>query len=173
MSFQPSHLGVATALLLAAAGVDAWKRRIPNAINALLGLTGLWAQAEARGWAALGGGLAASALTVALLWWPWLRGMLGGGDVKMAAAAAAWLGLGGLPHYLVLAALAGGLLALIYYALSSRDARREIRMNLTTTAMSATLPKVTLESRAGRRSVPYSIAFAASALLQLWRVGLW
>jgi prepilin peptidase CpaA len=173
MAFPAAHLGVATVLLLAAAAVDAWKRRIPNALNALLGLTGLGVQAHVRGWTAAGLGLAAALLTVAVLWWPWLKGMLGGGDVKMAGATAAWLTLSRLPEYLLLAAVAGGVLALIYYALASRDARREIRMNLTTAALSATLPKVTLENRAGRRSVPYSVAFAASALLILWRGGLW
>jgi prepilin peptidase CpaA len=172
MSF-PAHLGVATGLLLAAAGADAWKRRIPNALNAVLGLTGLLAQVSGRGWVAGGSGLAAGVLVVTLLWLPWLKGMRGGGDVKMAAAAAVWLGLGRMPEYLLVAAVAGGVLALVYYALSSRDARREIRMNLTTAALSATLPKVTLENRAGRRSVPYSVAFAASALLILWRGGLW
>ena len=45
-------------------------------------------------------------------------------------------------------------------------------MNLTTAAMSATLPRATLGQGAGRRSVPYSVAFAASALLLLWRGGL-
>jgi prepilin peptidase CpaA len=173
MSFPAAHLGVATALLLAAAGADAWKRRIPNALNAVLGLTGLWAQAYGRGWAALGSGLAAAVLTVALLWWPWGKGMLGGGDVKMAAGAAAWMGLGKMPEYLLLAAVAGGVLALIYYALSSRDSRREIRMNLTTAVVTATVPKVTLHNGAGRRSVPYSVSFAASALIILWQGGLW
>jgi len=173
MAFPAAHLGVATVLLLAAAGADTWKRRIPNALNAVLGLTGLWAQAYARGWGADAAGLAAAVLTIAVLWWPWLKGMLGGGDVKMAGAAAAWLTLPRLPEYLVLAAVAGGVLALIYYALSSRDARREIRMNLTTAAISATIPKVTLRTGAGRRSVPYSVAFAASALFLLWRGGLW
>ena len=173
MVFPAYHLGIASALLLAAAGADAWKRRIPNALNAVLCLAGLAAQAHARGWAAAGLGLVACLVTVALLWWPWLKGMLGGGDVKMAGASAAWLTLSQLPTYLLLAAVAGGLLALIYYGLSSRDARREMRMNLTTAAMSATLPQVTLREGAGRRSVPYSVAFAASALLLLWRGGLW
>lgn len=173
MSFPASHLGVVTVLLLLAAASDAWRRRIPNALNAVLGLTGLWAQAHARGWPALGSGLAAAVLTVALLWWPWSKGMLGGGDVKMAAGAAAWIGLGHLPEYLLLGAVAGGVVALIAYARSSRDARREIRVNLTTAAITASVPRVPLQEGAGRRSVPYSVGFAASALLLLWRGGLW
>ena len=173
MPFPASYLGVATALLLAAAGADLWRRRIPNALNAAIGLTGLWAQASGRGWAAMGSGLAAGVLTIAVLWVLWVKGWMGGGDVKAAAAGAVWLGLRKLPEYLVLGAVAGGLVALVYYALSSREARREIRSNLTTAALTATLPRATLQDGAGRRSVAYSLGFVASALVVLWPGGLW
>jgi Flp pilus assembly protein protease CpaA len=118
-------------------------------------------------------GAATGAVTLALLWLPWRSGRVGGGDVKLAAGAGFWLGLSRLPEYLLLAALAGGVLSLIYYALSSRDARREIRMNLTSAALSASLPTVTLASGAGRRSVPYGVAFAAAAGVILWGGRLW
>jgi len=173
MSFPVSHLVVATALLLAAACADVWKRRIPNALNAALGLTGLWAQASSRSWGAMASGAAAGALTLALLWLPWRSGRIGGGDVKLAAGAGFWLSLSRLPEYLVLAALAGGVLSLIYYALSSRAVRREIRMNLTSAALGATLPTVTLGSGDGRRSVPYGVAFAAAAGVLVWGGRLW
>jgi Flp pilus assembly protein protease CpaA len=172
MSFPVSLLGVATALLLAAAAADLWRRRIPNAINAALGLSGLLAHASARGWGAVGSGLAAGVITLALLWVPWLKRWVGGGDVKTASGAAVWIGLSDLLEYLLLAAVAGGVVALIYYALSSRDARREIRMNLTTAAITATLPEVTLENGPGRRSVAYSVGFVVSALVILWTGGL-
>jgi prepilin peptidase CpaA len=173
MSFPVSQLGVATALLLAAACADVWKRKIPNAINAALGLTGLWAQASARSWGSVASGAATGLLTLALLWLPWRSGRVGGGDVKLAAGAGFWLSLPRLPEYLLLAALAGGVLSLLYYALSSRDVRREIRMNLTSAAMNATVPPVTLASGQGRRSVPYGVAFAASAAVLLWGGHLW
>jgi prepilin peptidase CpaA len=173
MSFPVSHLVVATALLLAAAGADVWKRRIPNALNAALGLTGLWAQVSSRGWGAMASGAAAGALTLVLLWLPWHSGRIGGGDVKLAAGAGFWLSLSRLPEYLVLAALAGGVLSLIYYALSSRAVRREIRLNLTSAALSATVPTVTLGSGDGRRSVPYGVAFVAAAGLLVWGGRLW
>jgi prepilin peptidase CpaA len=172
MSFPVSHLGVVTALLLAAAAADVWKRKIPNAINAALGLTGLWAQATCRGWGAMASGAAAGAVTLALLWIPWQSRRVGGGDVKLAAGAGAWLELSRLPEYLLLAALVGGALSLVYYALSSRDSRREIRMNLSA-ALSASLPAVPLTGGGGRRSVPYGVAFAASAGLLLWGGHLW
>jgi prepilin peptidase CpaA len=173
MSFPAFHVGVATALLLAAASADVWKRKIPNAINLALGLIGLCAQASARNWGAVVSGAATGFLTLALLWLPWRSGWLGGGDVKLAAGAGFWLSLPRLPEYLLLAALAGGVLSLLYYALSSRDARHQIRANLTSAAMSGTVPKVTLASGQGRRSVPFGVSFAASAGLILWGVHLW
>src|SRR6185369_5079341 len=99
--------------------------------NAALGLTGLWAQASARSWSFVASGAATGLLTLALLWLPWQSGRIGGGDVKLAAGAGFWLSLPRLPEYLLLAALAGGVLSLLYYALSSRDARHQIRANLT------------------------------------------
>lgn len=173
MSFPVSHLGVATALLLAAACGDVWKRKIPNPINAALGVTGLVAQAHDRSWASMGSGAAAGFLTLALLWVPWRSGRVGGGDVKLAAAAAVWLGLSRLPEYLLLAAVAGGVVSLVYYALSSRDARREIRTNLTDAALRARLPAVSVASTGGRPSVPYGVAFAGAAALILWGGHLW
>ena len=173
MSFSFSHLGVGTALLLAAAGVDVWKRRIPNALNAGLGLTGLWAQASANGWTAMAYGFAAGALTVALLWVPWLKGLLGGGDVKMAGSAAIWAGLGGLPAFLLLTAVAGGIVAMVCYALSTRSARQEIRANLALAASGSNLPPVPLKGGAGRLSVPYGAGVAMAALTVLWTGGPW
>jgi prepilin peptidase CpaA len=173
MSFPVSHLAVATALLVAAACADVWRRRIPNVINAALGLSGLWAQASQRSWGALASGAGTGLIMLALLWVPWQSGRVGGGDVKLAAGAGFWLGLSRLPEYLLLAALAGGALSLVYYVLSSRAARREIRLNLTSAAMSGRVPALTLKSEAGRRSVPYGVAFAAAAGLILWGGRLW
>jgi hypothetical protein len=39
--------------------------------------------------------------------------------------------------------------------------------------MNATVPPVTLASGQGRRSVPYGVAFAASAAVLLWGGHLW
>src|SRR5688572_6420310 len=126
MSLPLSLLGVGTVLLLVAAGVDVHHRKIPNALNAALGLTGLCAQGGVRGWGALGSGLLAGVLTVALLWVPWLKGRIGGGDVKMAGATATWLGLGFLPMFLLMTAVAGGIVASICYALSTRASRQQM-----------------------------------------------
>jgi hypothetical protein len=63
--------------------------------------------------------------------------------------------------------------SLVYYALSSRDVRREIRVNLTGAALGAGLPPVSLQGGQGRRSVPYGVAFAGAAAVLLWGGHLW
>jgi prepilin peptidase CpaA len=169
MAFPVSYLGLATFLLLVGAGWDAWKRRIPNSLNAILGLSGLWAQANGRGAMAVAHGVAAAVLTIALLWIPWLKGRIGGGDVKMAGAAAVWIGLSGLPVYLLAIALAGGLVGVVCYALSARTTRREIRSHLAAAVVTSSLPAIPLKGGAGRVSVPYGVAVAIAAVVVLWR----
>jgi prepilin peptidase CpaA len=164
---------LATLLLAVAAMTDLGKRRIPNALNAALGLTGLWAQASARGWLAMAYGLLAGVMTVALLWVPWTKGRIGGGDVKMAGGAAIWMGLSLWPAFLLFTALAGGIVAVICYLLSARAARREIRNNLVAAAHGAGVGEVPLKGGAGRVSVPYGVAVAMSALAILWTGGRW
>src|SRR5947209_7042056 len=123
MAFPASLLGVGTLLLLLAASLDVWKRKIPNTLNAVLGLAGLWAQASVRGWGAAAWGVGGAILTIVVLWLPWWKGQLGGGDVKMAGAGAVWVGAA-LPIYWLLIAVAGGVVAVACYLLSARTARQ-------------------------------------------------
>jgi prepilin peptidase CpaA len=99
-------------LLMAAALSDARSYRIPNPIPAaLLGTFVLLMLAGGAGAAPLVA-LAAFGLAFAFglgLWW---FGVWGGGDAKLVAAVAPWVGLAGLPRLVVVMALAGGLLAL-------------------------------------------------------------
>ena len=93
MSYPVPPLVLASGLLLLVAGWDIARRRIPNWANAALGATGLAAQALLHGgWAVLGG-LGAAAVTLVVLWMPWTKGRLGGGDVKARLCAAIWLGI--------------------------------------------------------------------------------
>ncbi|HEY0705577.1 MAG TPA: A24 family peptidase, partial [Polyangia bacterium] len=93
MSYSVFTLLCATALLALVAGWDIARRRIPNWANAALGTTGLAAQAiHNGGWAVLSG-TAAALITLVVLWVPWSKKRLGGGDVKATLCAATWLGL--------------------------------------------------------------------------------
>ena len=92
------------ALLAAASAIDVQKRIIPNTLCALIAGAGLLQFSPAR----LLGVLAALPLLIAAMRKP---GSMGGGDIKLTAAAGLVLGLGG-----ALAGLALGLaLALIFH----------------------------------------------------------
>ena len=80
------------------------------------------------------------------------RGYIGGGDVKLLSAIAAWTGLGGLAVLLAATALAGGVLALLLIAARS-------------TRLAGKGPRL-LEKTA---PVPYAVAIAAGTLA--WAVG--
>jgi prepilin peptidase CpaA len=145
---------------------DIAKRRIPNVVTGAAALAGVVVQLVDRGGLALLSGLAASVVSVALLWRPWVAGGIGGGDVKMAGAVAIWVGLEGMIRYALAVAAAGGVVALIMYVLSRKAVRQEVRTNLKLAALQQSLPPV--EIRTPRRpSVPYGLAIAAGAAFAL------
>jgi Flp pilus assembly protein protease CpaA len=157
-----------SALLMLVAGWDITRRRIPNWANAALGATGIGAQAIAHGgWAALGG-LGAAVVTLVVLWAPWTKGRLGGGDVKACLCAVTWLGLGLLMKFFLATAVLAGVLAIICFFASSRAARKDIAENVRLLALKADLPDAPMRSGGGRISVPFGAAAACGALLLMW-----
>ncbi|MBN2575342.1 MAG: prepilin peptidase [Deltaproteobacteria bacterium] len=156
--------GLLVVLLVTAALWDIRRRRIPNALSAAVFLAGLVGAVLSAGWLSALSGLAASVLTVAIFWIPWRKGMVGGGDVKLAGAAAACVGLSLLHEYLLAIALAGALVALVCFLLSKRSARQEMVTNLKMVTVGV-LPRPPLRGGGGRVSVPYGVACAAAALL--------
>lgn len=108
----------AVALFLVAAATDALERRIPNAVSLGLALAGIGRIAvDAAAGGTLGSvaaDLAAASGVFALGAAGFRFGLLGGGDVKLLAAGALWLGAADLPPYLTTTALAGGILALAF-----------------------------------------------------------
>jgi len=109
----------------------------------------------------LGAGLLV--LTVGILLF--IPGWIGGGDAKLAAAAAVWLGFDNLLPYFFCVALAGGGLAMFFATL---------RSNPLPLALAAQPWAVRLHDR--RTGIPYGIALAAGALLiyphTAWFTGL-
>lgn len=93
--------------LAIAAAADVTQRRVPNMIVAPLAAAGVGAQWARGGAIGAGDGLLAGAVVLALLALPWARGIIGAGDVKLAAAAAIWLGLGLVVPFLLYAGAAG------------------------------------------------------------------
>src|SRR5690349_4368085 len=99
----PLAVGLACAVVC-----DLRRRRIPNVVSAFLLVSGLAINAHHGGVHACLSGLGASLLLLLLLYPAWRAGGIGGGDVKVAAATAAWLGLGHLLWFVLAGAAAGG-----------------------------------------------------------------
>ena len=97
-------------------------------------------------------GAAAAVLTAAFVCFA--RGWVGGGDAKLAAATALWLGFGHLAEYLVYASLIGGALTLLLIQFRAMP-----------------MPQLLIgrewAERLHRRDggIPYGIALAAAALV--------
>ncbi len=166
-------------LLLAASATDLAFRRVPNMVSALLTISGLILRAVSG---SLASGLLAALAVFAMAAFCWRRGWLGGGDVKLLAAATLSLPPLLTPSFLLAVALAGGVLALLYLALSlllrgSSAGGREAGLSA--------LPSEALPGRAGmvrffqrllrierwrirqRGSLPYAAAIAAGAFFVL------
>jgi len=158
---------VFTSLLVLAAIRDVQTRRIPNPLVVTLAVLGfaysammpvsLWG--ALRGFEGFGVGLACWLPFYALSW-------LGAGDVKLFAAAGAWLGPGKAFEGSVIAAVAGGVLGLIWMLRS-----RGFKDSLETLGIAATLPGVLSNSSPAARStrsLPYGVALAAGAICAGW-----
>lgn len=96
-----------------AGAMDLFTMTIPNRISIVLVATFFVAAAMTGiGWQALASHVGAGLLMLAIGIGMFAMGWLGGGDAKLLAATALWLGFGHLLGYLMVAGLAGGLLAL-------------------------------------------------------------
>ncbi|HRO02503.1 MAG TPA: A24 family peptidase [Terricaulis sp.] len=99
-------------LLLAAALIDIRTMRIPNALNAMIALAGLFATWR-LGFSMLDAVIGAAAGYAALFLLNWLyralrgRDGLGLGDAKLLAGVGAWLGWMGLPFVVLIASALG------------------------------------------------------------------
>jgi prepilin peptidase CpaA len=164
--------GVFTLLLGYACVSDLRTRRIPNRLVLTLLLTGLAFAILSR--PALPAVLAAvSGFALGLaIWLPfYLLRMLGAGDVKLFAAAATWLGPMQTVHAAILAALAGGVLALLYLLWT-----RMIKDALTGMVGWAIAVRYAgwrnpVPATQARHQLPYGVALAAGAALTAWFPG--
>ena len=153
--------------LIGAIVCDLRRRRIPNVISGAVFVTGLAISGYQGGASAVPSGLAASVLLLAALYKPWRAGGIGGGDVKLAAAVGAWIGLGHLIWFALATAVAGGIVAAICYLLAPPAVRADVRANLVLAGLHGELSPDAASHRTTRVSVPYALAISAGAAVAL------
>jgi len=152
--------------LIAAVISDLRRRRIPNVVAGFIFVTGLGVCGYDGGVTAALSGLAASALLVAVLFAPWRGGGIGGGDVKLAAATAAWIGLSHLIWFVLVTALSGGIVAAVLYLFASPAARADVKANLVLAGLHGEMPTPATHKK-GHLSLPYAVAISAGAVVAL------
>jgi prepilin peptidase CpaA len=156
-------LAVFPLLMAYAAASDLLSMTISNKVCLLL-LAGFVVVAASAGltWSALGLHLAAGALVLSITFGMFAAGWIGGGDAKLAAVTALWLGWGSLLEYGIWASLFGGVLTVLLLQFR----------NVPLPRFTAKLPwLLTLHHR--ETGVPYGIALAAAGLTVYPHSGLW
>lgn len=130
------------AILVVAAVIDVRTFTISNRLNLTVALLApvYWASVALSPWPDIAAQLAVAAAVFVLLAGAFYAGMMGGGDVKLAAALALWFSPWATVRFLVLMSLAGGVLTLVLLAWH-RAKKRE-----------------------GRPQIPYGVAIAFGGL---------
>lgn len=164
-TFDASRILLLATLLMLACVQDVRTRRIPNALVVVTGVAGLAFAALTRTPLPALATAAAGMLTGLAIWFPfYLLRMLGAGDVKLFAAAAAWLG----PKSALVAALytgiAGGLLSLTLMLSFSG-----LKLTLLRLASVIHAPATLRGPQSGHTGrLPYALAITAGTLLTIW-----
>jgi prepilin peptidase CpaA len=130
------------AMLVVAAVIDMRTFTISNRFNLAIALGAplYWMSVALTPWPGMAVQLAACGIVFALLACAFYLGMMGGGDVKLAAALALWFPPAGTIKFLVFMSLAGGVLTLAILALHRAQRRK------------------------GRPQIPYGVAIAVGGL---------
>src|SRR5690348_18269572 len=154
--------GTFTLLLVFAIAWDVRHRRIPNALVIATVSLGIAFALSSLG-AKRGAVVAAEGMAVGLaLWLPWWWfGMMGAGDVKFFAAAAAWLGPRGALSATLVTALLGGMLAIGWVV-----ARMLVRR---IAGGARTVPGAeVVDERRSTVTLPYGVAMALGLGVAAW-----
>lgn len=153
-------IGVYPMALVGAAISDITRLRIPNWLSAtLFAAFPATAWLSDLGWALLFRGIACAMVLLGIGAFMAARGWLGGGDAKLLAATAAWIGWPGVLKFILIMGVVGGALALMLLLF------RRARLS----AIAASVPWLRA-LRNTAESVPYGVAIAAAGLAMLWEL---
>lgn len=130
-TFTALLLAILAVILVFAAVVDMRTFTISNRLNLTVALLAplYWWSIPLSPWPGIAIQLAAGAAVFMLLAAAFYAGMMGGGDVKLAAALALWFSPAVTMKFLVLMSIAGGVLTLVvlgWHRLQRREGRPEI-----------------------------------------------
>lgn len=130
-SFTGALLGLLAVLLVVAAAIDVRTFTISNRLNLAVALLApvFWWSLGLPVWPHVATQLAVASGVFVLLAGAFYAGMMGGGDVKLAAALALWFSPLSTIKFLVLMSLAGGVLTLAvlaWHRANKREGRPEI-----------------------------------------------
>lgn len=160
--------GIAFTVILAAAAIGDFRtRRIPNRLVAALAVLGV-AFSVVYDQGLLGFPRAGGGLLVGLACWLpfYALGWIGAGDVKLYAAAGAWLGPMRALDGAVVGALSGAVLSLIWMMKAYG-----VKYSVRTLGLAAGTPQVLAPgtgATAKRSTLPYGIAIATGAVCAGW-----
>ena len=163
---RPSDL-VAIATLIAGTGtgaaIDLWTRRVPNPLTMGLAAAGVGFAAFGVSGLSIGASLAGLALGLALMLPGHLLGATGAGDVKLFAAAGAFVGPAHIVTAFIYTALAGGGIAIVISLWRNR-----LRQTLGDTALliaTAGANAASIESPRENNRFAYAPAIAVGTML--------
>ncbi|MCB1519592.1 MAG: prepilin peptidase [Hyphomicrobiaceae bacterium] len=152
--FDYSLLLLFPAAMAFAGAMDMLTMTIPNRVSLLLlGAFLVAVPAAGLGLDAFLNHLGAGLLVFVVGFAIFAAGWIGGGDVKLLAASALWIGLDNLFPYLFLVTILGGQLALIFLVLRGYFPEGSVRA-----------PVWLLRLQAKETGVPYGLAIAGAAL---------
>ncbi len=160
--------GVGCALV--SAGWDLARGRIPNRLTYSAIGAGILLRAGLIGWRGVADGVAAGLVGGGILFFFFLAGGMGAGDVKLMTAVGTLAGLRQLLVIILASSIAGGALALAYMVLYKRSGRTIrnmgslLRYHLTFGLRPH--PEINLRSSEAIR-LPYAVAIAAGTLYAL------
>ena len=155
MILDIARLSLFPALMAFAAASDLFTMTISNRVSILLAAAFLvLAVASGMDPYDIASHLGAGALVLAIAFGCFAMGWVGGGDAKVAAAAALWLGFGHLLHYLLYASLFGGVLTIVL-----------LQMRQWPLPYALTGQSWLLRLHAKESGIPYGIALATGALM--------